>query len=102
MAPVTASADRIAEAVRLYADGATTREVAALLGVRDTTVGRWVGDAARPRGRRKRDDVTDADVIAMREEDELSWNEMAATLRMSRTGVRMRYAQASGQGRPGR
>lgn len=100
--PRTRDESRTAEAVRLYRDERLTRdEVAARLGVRGSTVSRWLDSEARPRGRRKRTDVTDQEVIEGRDGG-LSWAELAAATGMSVTGVRLRYAQATGQGRPDR
>lgn len=99
--PRTRNESRRDEARRLLADGKTTREIADTLGVDRGTVSRWTRDIARPHGRRKREDVTDQEVIEGHEGG-LSWAELAAATGMSVTGVRLRYAMATGQGRPDR
>jgi len=83
---------RVAEARRLYREMGRDA-VAAEMGVSPATISRWIGDQARPRGRRKRDDVDDGQIVAMRDRG-MSWREMAATLSMSRSGTRSRHAAA--------
>lgn len=99
--PRTADESRREEARRLLASGKTTREIAAALGIDRSTVSRWTRQEARARGPRKREDITDQEVIDGRAGG-LSWAELAAATGMSVTGVRLRYAQATGLGRPDR
>lgn len=90
-------------AVRLYhEDGLTCDQVARELDVRGSTVTRWLDGTARHRGRRKREDIDDAELVSLRDTDHLSWQEIAATIGMSRTGVRLRYGAIKGIPRPGR
>jgi hypothetical protein len=92
---------RRAEARRLYHEEKLTRdEVAARLGVRGQTAGRWIDEMRSP-GRRKRGDVADDDILELRAAG-LSFQAIALELRMSKTGVRLRYGQLTGRERPDR
>jgi DNA-binding transcriptional regulator YiaG len=94
---------RITEAVRLYHEERLTRdEVARRLGVRGRTVSYWLDGEARSRGRRKREDVSDDEILALRDQDHLSFREIALTTGLSKTGVRMRYYSLTGRQRPDR
>jgi transposase-like protein len=97
------SADsRAALAARLYQSGQTRDEVAKRFGVRGDVVTQWLDGVARRRGARRRADVTDELILHLRDEDHLSWPEIARETGMSRTGVRMRYLAAHGIPRPER
>lgn len=93
---------RASEASRLYhAEGMTRDEVAKQLGVRGTTVSRWL-DNPRPRGPRPRADVSDKLIIELREREGLGWAEIGRRVHMSRRGVHNRYLAITGQQRPER
>ena len=93
---------RRAEARRLYhEEGLTRDEVAVRLNVRGSTVSRWLVGDARPRGRGKRADVADDDILELRAAG-WSFQQIALELRMSKTGVRLRYGQLTGTPRPDR
>ncbi len=98
-----ADSDVRAEAIRLYLkDGLTRSQVARTLHVTDHAITAWLAGHARPRGIRPRPDVENRALVLMRDRDQMSWQEIADALSMSRTGVRMRYLAATGQQRPGR
>lgn len=89
-------------AARLYASGRTLREIAEALGIGDSkTVWRAIVGRVDTRrvGPRGRTDITNDQVVELRDELGLSWTAMAAELGMSRTGVRARYLRATGQDR---
>jgi DNA invertase Pin-like site-specific DNA recombinase len=86
---------RVAEAVTLYSGGLTRAQVAARMSVNEATVSRWLA-LMRPRGRRKRPDVDDAVIVALRE-DGRTWREIADGVKMSRSGARKRYAAVKAQ-----
>jgi DNA-binding transcriptional regulator YiaG len=81
----------VAEARRLYGQGLTTYATAARLAVNPRTVQRWLAGATRPPGRRKRPGVRDSLILRLRDQDGLTWAEIARRAGMSRTGVRKRY-----------
>lgn len=86
---------RVAEARRLYHGERLTRgQVAARLGVDESTVSRWLAGALRRRGRARRADVDDARIVAMRDEERLSWRQIGAGVRMSASGAQKRYEAA--------
>lgn len=90
-------------AARAYRAGATLREVAAERGVHESTVRGWLraeAVAARRLGPRGRLDVADGLILGLRDVDGLSWQDVADAVGMSKSGVRSRYAVATGQGRP--
>lgn len=90
-------------AARLYVEEGLTRdEVALALHVSGPTVSRWLADVMRPRGARKRADVPDDLVVELREQTQLSYQQMADETGMSKTGVRLRYGALTGKERPGR
>jgi len=93
---------KVAQAVRLYEEGMTRDEVAQALQVRGSTVTRWLGGHARRRGRRKREDVTDDEILALRDADHLSFREIGIATGMSKTGARLRYYALTGRPRPDR
>jgi len=88
-----------AQARQLYATTLTTRAIAARLGVDPRTVQRWLGDATRPRGPRKRPDVPDSKIVELREREGLSFAAIAALTGMSATGARNRYWAITGRPR---
>lgn len=100
--PLPANARVAARAVKLYMGGCTGREVGAALGVDDTTVISWVGEAARRRGPRGRGDVADELILRLRNQECLSYAAIAETVGMSTSGVRMRYYALTGRQRPDR
>lgn len=88
------------EAARLYACGLTAREVAAEVGIDNTTVLRWVRDdddhgGTRRRGPRGYTDIPDAQIVELRDSYHLGWRALAATVGMSRSGVQARYLRAT-------
>lgn len=86
---------RVAEARRLYhADRLTRKQVAKRMGVDEATVSRWLDGELRPRGRHRRTDVDDARIVAMRDEERLSWRQIGAGVRMAPSGVQKRYEAA--------
>lgn len=92
---------QVARAVRMYRSGRTLREIEARLGVDNRAV--WAAIRGqvetRRRGPRGRTDVTDAQIVELRNDLELSWAQIAAQVGMSRTGVRARYLVATGRRR---
>ncbi len=84
---------RVAEAIRLYESGKTTRAVAAEIGVDSTTVSRWVRHIARRTGPPRRPDVSDERLWRMRYEEKLTYDQIAAAVGMTRTPVRKRLAR---------
>ena len=90
-----------ARAARRYESGRTLREIAAELGSDSKTVWRHISGRVDTRrvGPRGRTDITDDQVVELRDELGLSWTQLAAELGMSRTGVRARYLRATGQDR---
>ncbi|MGH8921371.1 MAG: hypothetical protein ACRD0H_24050 [Actinomycetes bacterium] len=94
---------KVTEAKRLYGLGLTTAAIAAQLGTDPRTVQRWLGDAVRPRGPRKRPDVQDQLILELRSGCPVaSFRDIAAEVGMSPTGVRNRYYALTGRERPGR
>lgn len=93
---------RVAKASRLYhSGGLSVREVAKVMDVDEKTVRRWLGDSLRRRGPRGRTDVTDARVIALRDQD-MNPTDIARATGLSRSAVRKRLARLSEtEGRPG-
>ena len=91
---MTISPEQVAEWRRLYADGATLREIAAEAGVSDTTVLGYVGRAVtRRRGPRGRTDITVQRILdAIAEHG--SQRAAAAALEVSRTLLRTRLRDA--------
>lgn len=96
--------DRRVKAARLYAAGRSTHEIAAQLDVDATTIRRWLQPLVelRRRGPRGRLDVTDAEILQLRDSLHLSFAAIANEVAMSKTGVRMRYAVATTGTRPDR
>lgn len=91
---VGASREMIAAA--LYEDGMTLREIAQALGVNNTTVGRYLRGKVETRRRGPRGHaVTDQQIIDLRDVERLGWREIGRRLRMSESGVRTRYMQAT-------
>jgi transposase-like protein len=92
------------DAIRAYRKGATVREVAAEHGVHEHTIRRWLAadDVERRRGGpRGRTDVTDAEIVEGRAAG-MTWLEIADSVGMSKTGVRMRWLAIHGEPRPER
>jgi hypothetical protein len=97
MTPRPPDPAKVAEAIRLHGEGLTTREIAGRIGVDPKTVSRWTRDQARRKGPRGYDDrVLDARILRLRDQDQRSFDAIAAETGMSRTGVRMRYYQLKG------
>jgi hypothetical protein len=94
--------ERVAEARRLHGLGLTTRAIAAQVGVDPKTVQRWTADLARPRGARKRPDVSDDLILDLKDREGLPFAETGRRVHMSKTGARMRYYAATGRERPER
>lgn len=91
----------IARAVRLYRAGRTLREVAAEMELADRSGGSLYRHLRgqlppRRRGPRGRTDVTDAQILELRDELQLAWSEVAEEVGMSKTGVQVRYRAAHG------
>lgn len=101
--PVSRARDegRVAEAARLYLSGMTRDQVAAQMGVRGTTVSRWLGNEVRRRGPRRRP-VPDAKILDMRDRQGLSYRQISALTGMSASGVRQRYWAVTGRPRADR
>ena len=91
---------RRAHAARLYAGGASTRQIAGQIGVHRSTVTRWLAGAARPRGPRP-DRTADGTILRMREQG-ASYAAIAAQVGMSASGVRWRHHALTGRPRPDR
>jgi len=85
----------------LYTQGLSRDEVAERLGVDPSTVTRWVRDIARPRGRRKREDIADEDIAAARERGE-SYEDIGERLGVAPMTAWRRQAAAEGKPRPDR
>jgi orotate phosphoribosyltransferase-like protein len=85
----------------LAGSGMSHKDIAAELNVARTTVTRWLG-AARPQGRPSDEAVTDADVIRLRDQEHLSWRQVAACTGLSTMGALNRYRRAKGLPRPER
>lgn len=87
----------ISRMVRLYRKGRTIREISAELGVDSKTVWRHLRGVVEPRrtGPRGRADVTDELIVSLRDDDEMSWPQIAREVQMSRSGVRARYLLAT-------
>lgn len=90
-----------AEIAARYRMGATVRQLADRFGVHDSAIRRSLvrsGEERRePRSNfmaRRRDDVDDDDLLQMRDEQMLTWSEIATICSMSITGVRTRYLAA--------
>lgn len=86
-----------ARAARLYRAGQTLREIAAKMDTDSKAVWRAIAGRTETRrtGPRGRTDITDTQVIELRDDLELSWQEIADKVGMSRTGVRARYQMAT-------
>ena len=96
---------RAAEAARLYLSGMTSREAGAAVGADNTTVLRWLREAGietRRRGPRGLPDVDGARIVAMHDEDGLSFAEIGRRTGMTRRGTSNRYRAAKGIPRPDR
>jgi predicted transcriptional regulator len=89
-----------AEAARLYRQGRSTYEIAAVVGRDPRTVQRWLAGETSRRGPRGRADVLTTAIVRLRDGECLSWAEVARRAGMSRTGVRKRYLRYR-QGAPG-
>lgn len=90
------------QAARAYQAGRTLREIAADLGVDNTTVRRWLsaeGVTTRRRGQRGRAEALTSRIVDLRDQG-WSWVDIAAEVGMSQTGIRKRYAQATDAVRP--
>ena len=93
---------KVAEALRLYSLGQETRAIAAQVGADPRTVQHWLADVIRPRGPRKRADVSDDDILDLRDNAHLSFQQIALETGMSKTGARLRYYALTGRPRPDR
>ena len=82
--------------------GLPTPVIAAQAGKSPRTAQRWLADAPRRPGPPPRADVPDALILGLRDEDRLSWAQIAERTGLSRTGARMRYCALTGRGRPER
>ncbi|MGH3846639.1 MAG: helix-turn-helix domain-containing protein, partial [Pseudonocardiaceae bacterium] len=80
---------RRGRAIAAYRTGATGREIAADLGVHPSTVWCWVHrlDAARRTGPRGRTGVPTNRIITLRDVEGLSFADIAAAVRMTKSGV---------------
>ena len=86
------------EAARaLYGQDWTVRAIAKALGVSAPTVSRWTRDIARPRGRRRRQDVSD-DALAALRAGGLSWEAVGEAAGV--TAMTAWRRQAAAEGRP--
>jgi DNA-directed RNA polymerase specialized sigma24 family protein len=91
---------RVAQASRLYHSGnLTAREVAAVMNVDERTVRRYLGDTTRRTGPRGRTDVSDARVIALRDQG-CGPTEIARLTGLSRGAVRKRLARIARDASP--
>ncbi|MGH3527963.1 MAG: helix-turn-helix domain-containing protein [Pseudonocardiaceae bacterium] len=90
-------ATRRGRAIAAYRTGATGPEIAAVLGVDPSTVRRWVHqlDAARRTGPRGRTGVPTNRIITLRDVEGLSFADIAAAVRMTKSGVIHRYRIAT-------
>ena len=80
-------------AAAAYRSGATTREIAAQLGVHESTVRRWLAAAGVPmRSRGSRPRLVAAAVARLRDRG-ASWEAVARRVKASKTGVRKAYAR---------
>ena len=88
---------QVARAARAYRSGRTLREIAAQHGVDSKALWSAIRGRVdiRRRGPRGRTDVTDAQILELRDELGLSWRELAQQVEMSPTGVRARYLMAT-------
>jgi hypothetical protein len=88
-----------AEAAGLYKSGSRPEDVIARLGlkVHPSTVVRWAGGAARP-GPRGRADLDGAQIVRLRHEEDLSWDEIGRRLGASRSAIRNHYDLAVAAG----
>jgi hypothetical protein len=89
------STESRAEAARLYRSGTPPEDVVGELGldVHPSTVVRWAGGADRP-GPRGRTDLDDREIIRLRDEDRLPWDEIARRMAASRNAIRGHYGRA--------
>lgn len=81
----------------LYGQDWTVREIGEALEASPATVSRWTRDIARPRGRRRRADVDDAAIAALREAG-LSWEAVGEAVGV--TAMTAWRRQAAAEGRP--
>lgn len=91
----------VARAVKLHEQGYTLREIAEELGYKRNSDGyvlRHIRDQVQPRrtGPRGRVDVSDEQVLELRDELQLSFGQMAQELGMSKSGAKIRYYNAKG------
>lgn len=85
----------------LAASGASHADIAARLGVARTTVTRWLGPA-RPQGHPKDETVTDAEILRLKDNEGLSYRQIAVQTGLSPMGAYNRYRAATGRRRPDR
>ena len=93
---------KAAKARALIQDGSSVRAAADVLSVHPSTVQRWTSDISRPPGRPKQAGTPDDVVVRLKDQDGLSFEEIARRTGMSKTGVRTRYYAVTGRQRPGR
>jgi DNA invertase Pin-like site-specific DNA recombinase len=94
--------ERKREAARaLYLQEWTVRAIGEALAADPATVSRWTRDIARPRGRRRRQDVSDDAVAALREAG-MSYEAIGEALGAARMTAWRRLAEAGGRPRPDR
>jgi hypothetical protein len=90
------------EAARaLYGQEWSVRAIGTALQVNPSTVSRWTRDIARPRGRRRRADVSDDAIGALREAG-LSYEAIGGALGVAAMTAWRRQAAAEGRPRPDR
>jgi len=99
---VRASAESRAKAARLYRSGKRPEDVITELGldVHPSTVIRWAGGAVRP-GPRGREDLDNQEIARLRDEERLSWDEIARRMSASRSAIRSHYEMAKAAGAEG-
>ena len=91
-------AAQVQEARRLYLGGMTRDQVGQEMGVDGRTVGRWLADVMRPKGRIKRADVTDERIRELMDEG-LSLAAIGREVGMTKSGVQVRCYALTGRAR---
>lgn len=93
--PVMSAADK-AEAVVRYQGGASTTQLATRFRVSTATINRLLPEELkRARGWSPRDDVATAEIVRLRDEEGLTWAQIADRVGMHLTGARKRYLRAT-------
>ena len=90
----------VARAIRLYRDGWTLRQISSDVGVAVSAVRtqlRKAGVELRPAVHPARADVDTAQILRLRDDEGLSWPQVAERVGMTTSGVRTRYRSGQKQ-----